>query len=253
MVLVLPGALLVGLSLGLLGSGGSILTVPILVYLVGQDEKVAIASSLAIVALISMAGASQFVRERLVQWRTVLMFGVPGIVGTYAGAALSVYAPGALQMLTFAVVMLGASWFMLRPASPEPCQSQTNIYKVGAEGFVVGIVTGFVGVGGGFLIVPALVLLGGLTMQQAVATSLVIISLKSIAGFIKYLEVIQATNLSIDWGVIGFFVAAGILGSLVGSHFACRVPQEKLKAGFGIFLIVVALFVLSQSLPELIT
>ncbi|MBL6689846.1 MAG: sulfite exporter TauE/SafE family protein [Pseudomonadales bacterium] len=253
MVLVLPGALLVGLSLGLLGSGGSILTVPILVYLVGQDEKVAIASSLAIVALISMVGAAQFIQQKLVQWRTVLMFGVPGIVGTYAGAALSAYASGALQMLTFAVVMLVASFFMLKPSSPEPCIKETNIYKVGAEGFVVGIVTGFVGVGGGFLIVPALVLLGGLTMQQAIATSLVIITLKSVAGFVKYLEVIQASNLSIDWGVIGFFTVAGIFGSLIGSHFACRVPQEKLKTGFGAFLVVVALFVLSQSVPQLIT
>ena len=252
MVLVLPGALLVGLSLGLLGSGGSILTVPILVYLVGQDEKVAIASSLAIVALISIAGSMQFIQERLVQWRTVITFGIPGIVGTYAGAALSAYAPDGLQMLTFAVVMLGASWFMLKPGSSEVCRRKTNIYEVGAEGFVVGIVTGFVGVGGGFLIVPALVLLGGLAMQQAVATSLVIIALKSIAGFTKYLEVIEAANLSIDWGVIGFFAVAGILGSLVGSHFACKISQEKLKTGFGAFLVVVALFVLSQSVPELV-
>ncbi|MBO6656116.1 MAG: sulfite exporter TauE/SafE family protein [Pseudomonadales bacterium] len=252
MVLVLPGALLVGLSLGLLGSGGSILTVPILVYLVGQDEKVAIASSLAIVALISIAGSLQFVRERRVQWRTVVVFGIPGIVGTYMGAALSAYAPVGLQMLIFALVLLVASWFMLKPGSSEVCQRKTKIYEVGAEGFVVGLITGFVGVGGGFLIVPALILLGGLAMQQAVATSLVIIALKSIAGFAKYLEVIQAANLSIDWGVIGFFATAGILGSLVGSYFACRISQGKLKTGFGALLVMVALFVLSQSVPELV-
>lgn len=251
MVLVLPGALLVGLSLGLLGSGGSILTVPILVYLVGQDEKVAIASSLAIVALISTVGAIQFIQEKLVLWRTVLMFGVPGIVGTYAGAALSVYAPGAFQMLVFSIVMLGAAWFMFR--TPIKASAGTpNAYKAGAEGFVVGIVTGFVGVGGGFLIVPALVLLGGLAMQQAIATSLVIVTLKSVAGFIKYMEVISATELSVDFGVIGFFTLAGILGSLIGSYFACQIDQEKLKAGFSLFLVIVALFVLSQSLPQLI-
>lgn len=255
MVLVLPGALLVGLSLGLLGSGGSILTVPILVYLVGQDEKVAIASSLAIVACISTAGAIQFVQERLVIWRTVLTFGVPGIVGTYVGAAVSVHAPGAVQMLTFAGVMLGASWFMLRSPIAAPSSNispSSNIYKAGAEGFTVGIVTGFVGVGGGFLIVPALILLGGLSMQQAIATSLIIVTLKSVAGFVKYMEVISTSGLSIDFDVIGFFVMAGIVGSLIGSHCACHVDQEKLKTGFSVFLVLVATFVLSQSLPQLI-
>ncbi|MGB0691914.1 MAG: TSUP family transporter, partial [Pseudomonadales bacterium] len=108
MILALPGALIVGLSLGLLGSGGSILTVPILVYILGQDEKVAIASSLAIVALISAVGVIPFIQERLVQWRTALIFGAPGIVGTYAGAAVSAYVSGNVQMLVFAVVMFGA-------------------------------------------------------------------------------------------------------------------------------------------------
>ena len=107
-----------------------------------------------------------------------------------------------------------------------------NAFLLLGLGGLVGILSGMFGVGGGFLIVPALVLLGGLAMQQAVATSLVIIALKSIAGFAKYLEVIEASNLSIDWGVIGFFAVAGILGSLVGSHFACKISQEKLLLHF---------------------
>jgi len=253
MIFALPGALIVGLSLGLLGSGGSILTVPILVYILGQDEKVAIASSLAIVALISAVGVIPFIQERLVQWRTALIFGAPGIVGTYAGAAVSAYVSGNVQMLVFAVVMFGAAYFMLKPGKPKACEKDPSLHLISAEGFVVGAVTGFVGVGGGFLIVPALVLLTGLTMQQAVATSLVIITAKSVAGFAKYVEIVGNLNLNIDYGVIVFFAVAGIAGSLVGGRIACRLPQDKLKTGFGVFLIAMAVFILTQSAPGLIT
>jgi len=253
MILALPGALIVGLSLGLLGSGGSILTVPILVYILGQDEKVAIATSLAIVGIISAVAVLPFAQDRLVRWRTVIVFGVPGIVGTYAGAALSAFASGALQMLIFALVMLAASYFMLRPARPdENSNEHTAPHIIGVEGFIVGIVTGFVGVGGGFLIVPALVLLTGLSMQEAVATSLAIIAAKSVAGFIKYVEVVGDLNLTIDYGIIVFFAVAGIIGSLVGGRIACRIPQAKLKTGFGGFLVVVAIFVFSQSAQDLL-
>ena len=250
--IALPGALLVGLSLGLLGSGGSILTVPILVYLLGQDEKVAIASSLAIVGVISIVGSLPYLREKVVDWRSVVLFGIPGIIGTYAGAGLSQLASGELQMIVFAAVMLLAAWFMLHPIRISPRETRRSASKVGLEGFIVGTITGFVGVGGGFLIVPALVFLGGLAMQQAVATSLVIIALKSLAGFIKYSEVIDALNLHIDYGVITFFAIAGIIGSLAGGLIARRLPQEQLKRGFGVFLLVIAGFVLYQTVPDMI-
>ncbi len=191
-----PGAIAIGISLGLLGSGGSILTVPVLVYLVGQDEKVAIAGSLFIVGSIALAGSLQFVRAGLINWRTVAIFGVPGMAGTYLGAAIAAYVSGLTQLALFAVVMLLASYLMLRPirltdAVPAP----RALWKIAADGLAVGVITGLVGVGGGFLIVPALVLLGGLSMHQAVATSLVIIALKSYSGFYKYLEVLDTQEL----------------------------------------------------------
>ena len=250
-VLALPGALFVGFSLGMFGSGGSILTVPILVYVLGQDEKVAIAGSLAIVGLVALFGSAPYVRDRLVSWRTVLTFGVPGIIGTYFGAWSAAFVSGTVQMITFAVVMLLASGLMLRPpAISEKAGKPRALHKITLDGLAVGALTGFVGVGGGFLIVPTLVLLGGLTMHQAAATSLVIIALKSLAGFTKYLDILETQNLELNVPVIATFAVAGIVGSLGGNALACRLPQEKLRIGFGYFLIVMAAFILFHSLTH---
>ncbi len=247
-VLTWPGALLIGLSLGLLGSGGSILTVPVLVYLAGQEEKLAIAGSLAIVGMIAAAAAIPYIRDKLVDWRTAVLFGIPGMAGTYLGAWSSAFVSGTVQLAVFALVMLLASYFMLRPCEYEAkAGGSRSLTKVTLDGLIVGVVTGFVGVGGGFLVVPALVLLGGLTMQRAVATSLVIIAAKSFAGFYKYLDVLSAENLQLDWGLIGIVTAVGILGSLFGSHLGCRLPQDKLKRGFGYFLIVMGTAIFLQT------
>lgn len=251
-VLALPGALFVGFSLGLFGSGGSILTVPILVYVLGQEEKVAIASSLAIVGLVAMFGSMTYVRDRLIDWRTVMLFGGPGVAGTWLGAASAAHVSGTVQLMTFAVVMMMASWMMLRPpmlenTSKDENRPQRPTYQVVADGLLVGALTGFVGVGGGFLIVPALVLLGGLTMQRAIGTSLVIITLKSLAGYVKYLQVLTDQGLQVDLSVIAFFALAGVIGTFGGSAVACRLPQEILKKGFGVFLIIMALFILLKS------
>jgi uncharacterized membrane protein YfcA len=182
-LLAIPGAIAIGISLGLLGSGGSILTVPVLVYLIGQDEKVAIAGSLFIVGSIALAGSLQFLRARLIEWRSVLVFGLPGMAGTYFGAYIAAFVPGITQLALFAVVMLLASWLMLRPLDLEHAKPvRRATWKVAGDGLIVGVITGLVGVGGGFLIVPALVLLGGLSMHQAVATSLVVIAMKSFSG-----------------------------------------------------------------------
>ena len=250
MMLAVPGAIAIGLSLGLLGSGGSILTVPVLVYLVCQDEKVAIAGSLFIVGSIAVAGGLQFVRAGFIQWRSVLMFGVPGMAGTYLGAMLAAYVSGVMQLALFAIVMLVASWFMLRPIDLEQAGRRPRAaWKIGADGLVVGVITGLVGVGGGFLIVPALVLLGGLTMHQAVATSLIIIALKSFSGFWKYLEVLEAQSLELDWATLLIVTALGIAGSVAGSKLARKLPQHKLKRGFGWFLIVMGIYILARSGP----
>ena len=211
--LAIPGAIAIGISLGLLGSGGSILTVPVLVYLIGQDEKVAIAGSLFIVGSIALVGSLQFLRAGLIQWRSVLVFGLPGMAGTWFGAYLAGWVPGITQLALFAVVMLIASWLMLRPPDLESTdRAPRAVWKISVDGLIVGVITGLVGVGGGFLIVPALVLLGGLTMRQAVATSLVVIALKSFSGFYKYVDVLAQQGLELDWRTLILVTGLGIAG-----------------------------------------
>ena len=250
-LLAWPGAIAIGVSLGLLGSGGSILTVPVLVYLLGQDEKVAIAGSLFVVGSIALAGSLQFLRAGFIDWRNVFIFGVPGMVGTYLGALIAAFVPGIVQLSLFAVVMLLASYLMLRPVKLEDVRNEPRaVWKIAIDGLIVGVITGLVGVGGGFLIVPALVLLGGLSMHKAVATSLMIIALKSFSGFYKYLDVLEKQGLDLDWQTLMLVTALGIVGSFAGAKMAHRVPQHKLKKGFGLFLIVMGIYILARSLPD---
>ena len=239
------GALAIGLSLGLLGAGGSILTVPVLVYLVGQVDKVAIAGSLAIVGGISLVGAVPYIFQHRVDWRSVALFGVPGMAGTYGGAYLATFVPGTLQLVVFGILVVLASMLMIQPVQVQDSPPTPQAYwKIITEGLVVGIITGFVGVGGGFLIVPALVLLGGLPMHVAVGTSLLIITLKSFSGLYKYLEVLQTLDLSLDWRVIGLFTLLGIVGSVAGNRLSSQLPQQTLRRAFASFLFVIGTFVL---------
>ena len=251
-ILAWPGAVAIGISLGLLGSGGSILTVPVLVYLIGQDEKVAIAGSLFVVGTIALAGSVQYLRAKLIDWHNVLVFGLPGMVGTYIGAALAAYLSGIMQLTLFAGVMLLASWFMLRPINlgPPGEHQPRATWKIAGDGLGVGVLTGLVGVGGGFLIVPALVLLGGMAMHRAVATSLVIIALKSYSGFYKYTDVLEAQNLELDWNTLMIVTSLGIVGSFAGGKLANHLPQDTLKKSFGIFLIVMGIYILIRSAPD---
>ena len=272
MIPVLLGALAIGLSLGLLGSGGSILTVPVLVYLVGQEEKTAIAGSLFIVGAIALAGGLLYARKGAVDWRSVVFFGLPGMAGTWGGAWLSRFVSGPFQLAVFAAVALVAAALMLRPpaglaaapggavatpgptGSTDPARSRRRraVWKIALDGLAVGALTGFVGVGGGFLIVPALVLVGGLPMALAVGTSLLVIALKSFTGFAGYLEVLAGLGLALDWRVIGLVTGVGVVGSFAGRAVGSRVPQERLRRIFAFFLVAVALFVLWRSLPEAI-
>jgi uncharacterized membrane protein YfcA len=246
----LLGAIAIGLSLGLLGSGGSILTVPVLIYLLGQDEKTAIAGSLFIVGSIALAGGLQFLRAGFVQWRSVLLFGIPGMIGTWCGALLATWVPGVVQLALFALVMLVASFLMLRPFDLLDADGEARAaWKIAGDGLAVGVITGLVGVGGGFLIVPALVLLGGLSMHHAVATSLMVIALKSYSGFWKYLDVLEAHGLELDWRTLAIVSALGIVGSIAGSRMARRLPQEKLKKWFGWFLVAMGLYILARTAP----
>lgn len=245
------GALLVGLVLGLLGSGGSILTVPVLVYLVGEPSKLAIAESLGIVAVISLVGALPFAYRRLVNWRSVLLFGIPGMAGAYLGAYLSQFMAGAVQLAIFAGVMLLAAAMMFRrPASPPEEEEDAGVrvyWKVMFDGLGVGVLTGLVGVGGGFLIVPALVLLGGLSMHLAIGTSLVIIAAKSVSGFVKYMDVMENVGLAIHWDLVLVFSGIGIVGSIIGGRIGAYVPQAGLKRGFAVFLVLMGVVILGQN------
>lgn len=254
MIWAWAGALLIGLTLGLLGSGGSILTVPVLVYLVGEPDKVAIAESLGIVTIISLVGTIPFILKRLVDGRSVILFGVPGMVGAYAGAFFSKFVPGSVQLLVFAVVMLLAASMMFsnRTGRPAPGRPRMAAWKIALEGLAVGVITGFVGVGGGFLIVPALVLFGGLTMHMAVGTSLAIIALKSTSGFYKYVDVMRDAGLAIDWELILLFGAVGVVGSFAGNMLGTRISQERLKKGFAVFMVVMGVIIFAQNVGALI-
>jgi uncharacterized membrane protein YfcA len=249
------GGLLIGISLGLLGSGGSILTVPVLAYGLGHHERVAIAESLVIVGAIALLGSIQYIRAERVCWKSVLLFGVPGMAGTYLGAAAAKYVSGTVQLIVFGGVMLVAAALMLRgskPDSPTDSAKSHATWLIGIEGVLVGAVTGFVGVGGGFLIVPALVLLRGLPMHYAVGTSLMIIALKSAAGFLKYQEVLRIEQLSIDWTTVGVFVVLGVIGTVLGTSINKRLNQETLRRSFAAFLIVMAAFILYREGSNLV-
>ncbi len=255
------GALVIGLTLGLLGSGGSILTVPVLVYVLGHDDKAAIAESLAIVGTIALIGMLPYAKRHQVDWRSVAFFGIPGMGGTYAGAWLAKFVTGPVQLVLFAVVMLLAAVMMFgrsrtgsvsaSDGGKSPGESHA-VWKIVLEGLFVGVVTGLVGVGGGFLIVPALVVLGGLPMRLAVGTSLVVVALKSFSGFLKYVGVVQSLGGHIDWQTIGIFVVVGIAGSLVGNAISQQVSQQALKRGFAGFLVVMGLFVLGREVPHVL-
>jgi uncharacterized protein len=245
LVLALGLSLLIGVSLGLLGGGGSILTLPILTYVVGMATKPAIASSLFVVAVTSAIGVIAHARAGRVRWRTGVLFGSSGMVGAYAGGRLARYVPGDVLMLLFAAMMVATAIAMIRGrrGKPETEARELPIGKVLLEGVVIGMVTGVVGAGGGFLVVPALVLLGGLPMEAAVGTSLVVISMKSFAGFYGHLG-----HVTVDWPMTLAVTGAAIVGSFGGGALAGKIPPAALRKGFGVFVLAMAALVLAKQL-----
>lgn len=246
-------AVLMGLSLGLLGGGGSILAVPILKYVVGFGAKEAIASSLAVVGLTSLFGAIGHWRAGNVNLRVALVFGGVAMAGTYLGARLAAFFSGAAQLALFAAVMLLAAYFMFRENGSHPTKEEsdsdssdkrrrTSYSLIVVEGIAVGVLTGLVGVGGGFLIVPALVVLGKIPMKEAVGTSLLVIAMKSASGFAGYLGQVE-----VRWGYLALFTMVAIAGGLGGSHLVRYVPQMALKKAFAVFLVVMGVFILYQN------
>ncbi|MFG1889439.1 sulfite exporter TauE/SafE family protein [Micromonospora sp. NPDC049051] len=240
-------AVLIGVSLGLLGGGGSILAVPLLVYVADLPAREAIATSLLVVGVTSVVGALPHARAGRVRWRTGLLFGAAGMAGAYAGGRLAAYVPAAVLLAGFAVMMLATATAMLRGrrAGPGRQRRELPMARVLLDGVLVGLVTGLVGAGGGFLVVPALALLGGLPMPVAVGTSLVVIAMKSFAGLAGYLSTVD-----IDPGLATAVTAAAVVGSLAGGRLAGRVPEAVLRAAFGWFVAAMGVFVLAQQLPE---
>lgn len=252
MVLALVLSMFIGIALGMLGGGGSILTVPILVYGLGVEAKPAIATSLLVVAVTSLAALLQHARSGLVDFRIGVLFGGAGMVGAFAGGRVASFVPDTVLLVVFALLMLATAIAMLRGPSAAVVSADAGarapLGRILAHGLVVGAVTGLVGAGGGFLIVPALVLLGGMPMQRAVATSLLIIAMKSFAGFAGYLG-----HVSIDWTLAALVGGAAVAGSFVGSRAAALIAQRTLRTLFAWFVMVMALFVVARELPDTIT
>lgn len=239
-------AVFVGISLGLLGGGGSILTVPLLAYVAGMDAKQAIATSLLVVGTTSLVGAASHARAGRVQWRTAVLFGATAMAGAYGGGHIAAFIPGTVLLIGFAIMMIATAIAMLRGRRNTAVGSTSaamSLPKIAAVGLGVGLITGLIGAGGGFLLVPALVLLGGLPMPIAVGTSLVIIAMNSFAGFAGYLSSVQ-----INWSLAGMVIAAAVAGALIGTRFAGRVDPEMLRKGFGWFVLVMASVILGEEI-----
>ncbi len=258
-------SLIIGVSLGLIGGGGSILTVPVLVYLMGVDPISATAYSLFIVGLTSLVGAWPKYRQGQVNLKTAIIFGVPSIIAVYATRKFIIPAipqdlftvsrftmtKPLMMMLLFAVLMVAASISMIRGGKSNDASEESGpqrfIYPlILLEGTVVGMLTGLVGAGGGFLIIPALVILSKLPMKQAVGTSLLIIAAKSLIGFTGDLS-----HMQMDWKLLLTVSALAIAGIFAGDALSKKVDGDKLKKGFGWFVLVMGMYIIFQQLQSI--
>jgi hypothetical protein len=255
-------ALVIGITLGLIGGGGSILTVPVLVYLMGLDPVMGTAYSLFVVGTTSVAGSVTFYRRKLVSLKTAVIFGIPSIIMVYTTRRFivpaipeEIFEVGGFMvtkdlflMVLFALLMVFASYSMIKgkkklAEKAEPREQKFNYPAILLEGAVVGLLTGLVGAGGGFLIIPALVIFSKLDMKLAVGTSLVIIAAKSLIGFLG-----DVANYDIDWAFLGIFTSISIVGIFLGSFLSKKIDGDKLKKSFGWFVLIMGIYILIKEL-----
>jgi len=254
-------AIVIGISLGLIGGGGSILTVPVLVYIMGIDPMLATAYSLFVVGSTSLVGAGTYMKKGLVNYKTAIVFAIPSFIAVFLTRKFLVPAlPDPLFsigeslvtknigiMVFFGLIMLAASYSMIRSkndgAGDEKQAIKFNFPMIALEGSVVGLITGIVGAGGGFLIIPALVLLAKLPMKMAVGTSLVIIAAKSLIGFLGDLS-----TQTIDWPLLIMFTGLSIVGIFIGSALSKKINERVLKTGFGWFVLMMGIYIITKEL-----
>lgn len=233
-------SLMMGSVLGLLGGGGSILTLPILAYIAQMPAGEAIATSLVVVAVTSAMSAIVHAKQGSVEWKTGLTFGSVAMLGAYLGGRLAVFFPGWLLLTMFAMLMVVTSVMMLRKKKNDigSTRQPARPLLLAAEGLVVGAVTGLIGAGGGFLVVPALALMGGLSMRKAIGTSLLIIAMKSTAGVFGHLS-----HVEIDWSLTIMISIFAVIGSLVGAKYSSRIPAAVLRVVFAYFVLAMGSFI----------
>jgi uncharacterized membrane protein YfcA len=237
-------AVFVGVSLGLLGGGGSILTVPLLAYVGGLDAKHAITTSLLVVGVTSAVGAITHMRAGRVRWHVAVSFGAAAMAGAYGGGLLGRFIPGTVLLIALAVIMIAAAVAMLRGrenTTGSGHDGPLRLVRMALLGVAVGAMSGLVGAGGGFLLVPALALLAGLPMPTAVATSLVVIAMQSFAGLAGRLASEQ-----IDWRMAAMITAAAVLGAVIGGRLTAMVDPDALRKLFGWFVLLMASVILAQ-------
>jgi len=249
--LVIIAALIVGFVVGLLGGGGSIMAVPTLIYLVGLGEKSAIATSLLVIGTTSAFATISHARAGNVAWRGGIVFGLFAMAGAYMGGNLAAFVPGEMLIAGFSLIMLLAAVTMLRarkavqpaeqPAAPKP--ASIPFQKLIPLGLGVGLLTGLVGAGGGFVVVPTLVVLAKLPMRRAIGTSLLVVTMNSFAGFAGHIS-----HVSIDYQLAGVFIITAILGSVVGAAANRRVDASQLRVGFAYFVLIAGTLILGEQL-----
>jgi len=249
-------AVIVGITLGLIGSGGSILSVPILVYIMGVEPILATAYSLFVVGTTALFGGVQKAKQKLVDFKKVVLFGVPTILAVFLTRKFIVpnipdiifsttsftLHKSVLIMVVFAIVMIAASVRMIKPLKEKIVNddAKLNYISIFTQGLFIGLVAGFVGAGGGFLIIPALLFLAKTPMKMAVGTSLFIVSVQSLIGFIGDIRPEQ----NLDWNLILTFTVCSIIGVFIGSYLSKKIEGEKLKTGFGWFVLAMGIYII---------